>query len=126
MMYIEEALKLAVDLADENEQSGRGGRYGAVLMMNGIIIATGTNDVTGICDPTAHAEIQAIRTACLTLRVTELKDCEMYASDEPCPMCMSAIRWSGIKRIYYARPSESGFQTEWNERAVFTSLHFME
>ncbi|SDX50674.1 nucleoside deaminase [Paenibacillus sp. CF384] len=125
-MYIEDTLKLAVKLADENWQTGHGDRYGAVLVKNGSIIATGTNEVNWKCDPTAHAEIQAIRTACLAMNVTELIDCELYASDEPCPMCMSAIRWSGIKRVYYARASETSFQDNWSEGAAITSLHLME
>jgi tRNA(Arg) A34 adenosine deaminase TadA len=96
--YMQRALALAV----ENVRSNRGGPFGAVVVRNGEIIAEGTNLVTTINDPTAHAEVLAIREACAKLNTFELADCEIYASCEPCPMCLGAIYWSRLQRIYYA------------------------
>lgn len=96
--YMRRALALAV----ENVQTNRGGPFGAVIVRNGEIIAEGTNLVTTVNDPTAHAEVLAIREACAKLNTFELADCEIYASCEPCPMCLGAIYWSRLQRIYYA------------------------
>ena len=96
--FMERAMELALD----NVLTGRGGPFGAVIVRNGEIIAKGTNLVTTINDPTAHAEVLAIREACAKLNTFELADCEIYASCEPCPMCLGAIYWSRLQRIYYA------------------------
>jgi guanine deaminase len=95
-------MRRAVALALENVQANRGGPFGAVIVRNGEIIAEGTNQVTTTNDPTAHAEVMAIREACAKLGTFELADCEIYASCEPCPMCLGAIYWSRLRRIYYA------------------------
>jgi guanine deaminase len=95
-------MQRAIDLAVENVLSGRGGPFGAVVIRQGEIIAEGVNQVTSSNDPSAHAEIVAIRKACALLRDFELKDCELYSSCEPCPMCLGAIYWARLGRLYFA------------------------
>jgi len=103
----------AIQLSIENVQSGRGGPFGTVIVQTGKIIAEGVNQVTLTNDPTAHAEMLAIRRACQKLGLFELKDCELYTSCEPCPMCLGAIYWTRLARVYFgsfaADASKSGF-----------------
>jgi guanine deaminase len=91
-----------IQLAVENVKSGRGGPFGAMVVKDGQIIATGTNQVTSILDPTAHAEVVAIRRACQALGHFELTGCEIYCSCEPCPMCLGAIYWARPAHVFYA------------------------
>ena len=79
-----------------------GGPFGAIVIKNGKIVGTGVNRVIGKHDPTAHAEIEAIRQACINLKTHDLTGCEIYATGYPCPMCMSAIIWANIKKVYYS------------------------
>ena len=97
--YEPKFMELAAHLSEENIDFD-GGPFGAVIVRNGEVIATGTNRVTASNDPTAHAEISAIRAACQKLNTFNLKDCVVYSSCEPCPMCLSAIYWAGIKKIF--------------------------
>lgn len=103
----------AIELSIENVRSSRGGPFGAVIVRGGEIIGEGANRVTGTNDPTAHAEIVAIRGACQRLGAFDLKGCEMYVSCEPCPMCLGAIYWARMDRVYFAGlatdASEAGF-----------------
>jgi guanine deaminase len=103
----------AIELAVENVRSGNGGPFGAVVVRNGRIIAEGANSVTTDNDPTAHAEIVAIRKACKNLGVFELRDCEVYTSCEPCPMCLGAIYWTRPGSVFFgctaADAAEAGF-----------------
>src|SRR5580704_12233735 len=92
----------AIELSLDNVLSGRGGPFGAVVVRGGSIVAEGVNRVTATNDPTAHAEVTAIREACSKLGVFELTDCEIYTSCEPCPMCLGAIYWARLGRVYYA------------------------
>ena len=92
----------AIQLAIENVRSGRGGPFGALVVKNGEIIAAAANEVTSSLDPTAHAEIIAIRKACQTLKNFELSGCEIYCSCEPCPMCLGAIYWSRLAHVFFA------------------------
>lgn len=105
-------LQTAINLAKKNVRAG-GGPFGAVIVKGGRIIARAANTVTLSDDPTAHAEINAIRLACKKLKNFELKDCVIYASAEPCPMCLGAIYWARPKALYYAADvsvaSASGF-----------------
>lgn len=94
-------LKLAIELAKENVKNG-GGPFGAVIVKDGEIIAKGTNRVTSNNDPTAHAEIVAIRQACEVLNDFQLIDCIIYSSCEPCPMCLGAIYWARPKKLVFA------------------------
>jgi guanine deaminase len=101
-----EFMQKAIELAYENVLNERGGPFGAVVVKDGNIIGTGTNEVTAKNDPTAHAEIEAIRAACKHLGKAELSDCEIYASGEPCPMCLAAIYWAKPKAVYFAYSKE--------------------
>jgi guanine deaminase len=91
----------AIELSIENVRSAKGGPFGAVIVQDGKIIAESANCVTSTNDPTAHAEILAIRKACTKLGVFELRDCELYTSCEPCPMCLGAIYWARPARVYF-------------------------
>lgn len=95
-------MKEAIRLAGMNVDNGNGGPFGAVIVRDNKIIGTGFNRVTEINDPTAHAEIVAIRNACRELDTFDLTGCEIYSSCEPCPMCLGAILWARIDKLYYA------------------------
>ncbi|MGQ9635719.1 MAG: nucleoside deaminase [Bryobacteraceae bacterium] len=113
---VEFFLRRAIELAAENVRSGRGGPFGAVIVRQGRIVAEGVNLVTSELDPTAHAEITAIRRACAGLGRFHLNGCEIYSSCEPCPMCLGAIYWARLDRIWYsatrADAAAAGFQDE--------------
>ena len=94
-------MEKAIALATENVVSGAGGPFGAVIVRDGEIVATGVNCVTAKNDPTAHAEVMAIRAACTKLGTFQLTGCEVYTSCEPCPMCLAAIYWSRCSAIYF-------------------------
>ena len=91
----------AIQAAVENVRSGRGGPFGSVIARGGSVIAAGVNQVTATNDPTAHAEMVAIREACRELRTFNLSGCEIYSSCEPCPMCLAAIYWARIPTVFY-------------------------
>jgi tRNA(Arg) A34 adenosine deaminase TadA len=114
-MTPEAHMRRAIDLSLEMMRSGRGGPFGAVIAKDGKLIAEGFNQVTSTNDPTAHAEVVAIRRACQALDTFDLTGCEIYTSCEPCPMCLSAIYWARISRIYYA-----------NDRADAASIGFRD
>ena len=95
-------MKEAIELSRKNIREGRGGPFAAVVVKEGNIIARGTNLVTSSNDPTAHAEVVAIREACRALGTFQLSGCELYTSCEPCPMCLGAIYWARPDKIYYA------------------------
>lgn len=95
-------MKEAIRLADEKMRQGVGGPFGAVIVKDSTIIARGCNMVTSTNDPTAHAEIVAIRNACSSLNNFSLAGCTIYVNCEPCPMCLAAIYWAGIEKVYYA------------------------
>ena len=95
-------MREAIRLAEEGVRSNRGGPFGCVVVRQGQIVARGTNRVTSTNDPTAHAEVTAIREACRELGTFKLADCELFTSCEPCPMCLAAIYWAHIPQVYYA------------------------
>jgi tRNA(Arg) A34 adenosine deaminase TadA len=97
-----EFMKQAIALAIENVASGRGGPFGAVIVRDGVVVATGANQVTAMNDPTAHAEVMAIRNACAAVKNFSLTGCSIYTSCEPCPMCLAAIYWSRMDAIFYS------------------------
>lgn len=103
----------AIELAVENVRASRGGPFGAVVVHQGEIVAEGVNEVTLTNDPTAHAEVVAIRRACQSLAHFSLKGCEMFTSCEPCPMCLGAIYWAWLDRVYFsaiaAEAADAGF-----------------
>ncbi|WP_281252352.1 nucleoside deaminase [Granulicella rosea] len=94
-------MQQAIDLATENVLSGRGGPFGAVVVKDGKVVATGINLVTATNDPTAHAEVTAIRNACKALGSFQLTGCTIYSSCEPCPMCLTAIHWARCEAIFF-------------------------
>jgi len=106
-------MQQAIALATENVVSGRGGPFGAVIVRDGKVLATGANCVTAANDPTAHAEVIAIRKACAELATFELTGCHIYTSCEPCPMCLGAIYWARCEAIFYgntaADAADAGF-----------------
>ena len=91
----------AIHLAEQGVRANRGGPFGCVVVRQGKVVARGNNQVTSTNDPTAHAEVTAIREACRTLGTFQLADCELYTSCEPCPMCLAAIYWARIPTVYY-------------------------
>ncbi len=95
-------LRQAIRIATRNVESGEGGPFGAVVVREGRVLATGVNRVTAMNDPTAHAEMMAVREACRILGDFQLTGCEIYCSSEPCPMCLAAIYWARAERIYFA------------------------
>jgi len=95
-------MREAIGLSLQTMRRGKGGPFGAVVVRGGQIIGRGWNQVTSRNDPTAHAEVAAIRAACRRLKTFQLEDCELYVSCEPCPMCLGAIYWARIKKVYYA------------------------
>ncbi len=94
-------MREAIKLADDGMRGGRGGPFGCVIVRRGQIVARGNNRVTSTNDPTAHAEVTAIREACTALQTFQLDDCELYTSCEPCPMCLAAIYWARIPHVFY-------------------------
>ncbi len=97
----ERFMRMAIALATENVVSGRGGPFGAVVVRKGAVLATGVNQVTATNDPTAHAEVSAIRNACRELGTFELKGATLYSSCEPCPMCLAAVLWARCGGLFF-------------------------
>jgi guanine deaminase len=116
--FMQEAIRLAV----ENVRSGRGGPFGAVIVKDGRIIATGANSVTAMNDPTAHAEVIAIREACRALKAFQLDGCELYTSCEPCPMCMGAIYWARPDRVYFAATAADAANAGFDDSFIYEEL----
>ena len=116
--FMREAIRLSI----ENVQSGNGGPFGTVIVKNGNIIASGVNKVTQSSDPTAHAEIVAIRSACETLGTFQLVGCEIYCSCEPCPMCLGAIYWARPDRIYFANTREDAADINFDDNFIYNEL----
>ena len=112
----------AIQLSIEGVRSGRGGPFGSVIVKDGKIIAEAANQVTSNNDPTAHAEVLAIRKACESLRCFELKNCELYTSCEPCPMCLGAIYWARISRIYFANTAEDAAKIGFDDSFIYDEL----
>jgi len=112
----------AIQLSIENVHSGRGGPFGAVVVKNGNIVAEGANQVTSINDPTAHAEVLAIRAACAKLGAFELHGCEIYTSCEPCPMCLGAIYWARISRIYFANAASDAASAGFDDSLIYREI----
>lgn len=113
----------AVRIASENAVSGRGGPFGAVVVLEGRIIAEGVNLVTSTNDPTAHAEVTAIRRACETLGAYQLTGCELYTSCEPCPMCLGAIYWARPAAIYYSGTHKDAAAAGFDDSFIYQQVH---
>ena len=114
-------MQLAIDLSIENVAQG-GGPFGAVIVRNGEIIATGTNRVTENCDPTAHAEVSAIRAACAKLGDFKLSGCTIYSTCEPCPMCLSALYWAGVERIFYGNTKQDAKSINFDDSFIYDQI----
>ena len=119
--FDEKFMTLAAQLSIENIDRG-GGPFGAVITKDGEIVATGVNSVTLNNDPTAHAEVSAIRAACSRLQTFQLTDCVVYSSCEPCPMCLSALYWAGVKKIYYGNTKEDADQIDFSDKFIYEEL----
>ncbi|MBG0781300.1 MAG: nucleoside deaminase [Bacteroidales bacterium] len=115
-------MKMAIDLAASNLESGDGGPFGAVVVRNGEIVGKGSNQVTSTNDPTAHAEVVAIRDACKNLNSFQLEDCEIYASCEPCPMCLGAIYWARAKKLYFAASREDASMAGFDDSYIYEQV----
>ncbi|MBQ6085679.1 MAG: nucleoside deaminase [Bacteroidaceae bacterium] len=116
-----EFMQQAIDLSIENVKNG-GGPFGAVIVENGKIIATGVNRVTASNDPTAHAEVNAIRAACQQKANFKLTGCSIYTSCEPCPMCLAAIYWAGISRIYYGNTKQDAEEINFGDKFIYDEI----
>ncbi|HVB85639.1 MAG TPA: nucleoside deaminase [Candidatus Dormibacteraeota bacterium] len=112
----------AIELSIENVRSGRGGPFGAVVVRDGKIVSEAANSVTACNDPTAHAEILAIRRACAELHNFELRGCELYTSCEPCPMCLGAIYWARLDRVYYANTAEDAARAGFDDSLIYREI----
>ena len=112
----------AIQLSLENVHSGRGGPFGAVIVKDNAILAESANEVTATNDPTAHAEVLAIRRACQKLGTFELQDCEIYTSCEPCPMCLGAIYWARLSRIYFANEDADAARIGFDDSLIYREL----
>jgi tRNA(Arg) A34 adenosine deaminase TadA len=115
-------LRQAIRLAKEKMRDNEGGPFGAIIVRGDEVIGRGWNRVTSTNDPTAHAEIVAIRDACAHLGIFSLKGCEIYCSCEPCPMCLSAILWARIERIHYAATSADAAAAGFDDSAIAEEL----
>lgn len=115
-------MEKAVAEALQNVTQNLGGPFGAIVVKNGQIIGTGRNEVTASNDPTAHAEVQAIRDACRNLNTYQLDDCEIYTSCEPCPMCFGAIYWARPKAVYYACTKEDAAKIGFDDQFIYDQL----
>lgn len=115
--YMEMASKLSLDNIDRG-----GGPFGAVIVRNDEVIATGVNSVTLDNDPTAHAEVSAIRNACRKLESFQLNDCIVYSSCEPCPMCLSALYWAGVKKIFFGNTKEDAAAIDFSDKFIYDEM----
>lgn len=114
-------MQMAIDLSIENVANG-GGPFGAVIVCNGEVIATGTNRVTANNDPTAHAEVSAIREACAKIGNFKLEGCVCYTSCEPCPMCLSALYWAGVSRIVYGNTKDDAKAINFDDSFIYDEI----
>lgn len=120
-MTKQELMKTAIDLSVKNVAEG-GGPFGAVIAKDGKIVATGVNRVTADHDPTAHAEVSAIRAAAKALGTFDLSGCEIYTSCEPCPMCLGAIYWAHLDRMYYGNTKTDAAKAGFDDAFIYKEL----
>ena len=115
-------LQKTIALAEENVLTGKGGPFAAIITQNDEIIAVGTNIVTAINDPTAHAEVSAIREACRKLGNFQLEECTLYSSCEPCPMCLGAIYWARLKRVVFAANKHQAEKAGFDDAFIYKEI----
>lgn len=118
----EDFMRMAIELAENNVTSEQGGPFGAVIVKDGMVVARSANKVVPNNDPTAHAEVLAIRLACQELNTFDLSGCEIYASCEPCPMCLGAIYWARIDKIYYANTKADAADIGFDDAFIYQEL----
>jgi len=115
-------MEKTLEIARESVLSGRGGPFGAVVVKEGKLIGKGANEVTLLNDPTAHAEIQAIREACRTLGHFQLDGCEIFTSCEPCPMCLGAVYWARPRAVYFAYTREDAAAAGFDDACIYEQM----
>lgn len=118
----EKFMQMAIDLSEYNVKQGLGGPFGAVIVKDGMVLARSANKVVPTNDPTAHAEVSAIRLACQELGTFNLEGCEIYTSCEPCPMCLGAIYWARIDKIYYANTKADAAGIGFDDHFIYDEL----
>ena len=115
-------IRQTIEMADENVRNGNGGPFAAIVVMNDDVIGKGVNSVTRINDPTAHAEVMAIRDACSNVNHFKLENAVIYTSCEPCPMCLSAIYWARIDKIYYAATNQDAASAGFDDSFIYKQI----
>ncbi len=118
----EDFMRAAIRLSEQNVTSALGGPFGAVIVKDGKVVAKSANKVTTTLDPTAHAEVSAIRIACKKLKTFDLSGCVIYTSCEPCPMCLSAIYWARIDKIYFANTKNDAQQIGFDDQFIYDEI----
>src|ERR1700709_1627900 len=118
----EKFMRTAIRLSLAKMKANCGGPFGAVVVRQGKIVGRGWNQVTSTNDPTAHAEVTAIRDACKRLKTFQLNDCELYTSCEPCPMCLSAMYWARFKKVYYGNTREDAAAIEFDDDFIYREI----
>jgi guanine deaminase len=121
-MEASEFMRQAIALATDNVVGGRGGPFGAVVVKNRQVIATGANQVTATNDPTAHAEVVAIRNACQALGSFRLEGCDVYTSCEPCPMCLAALYWSRCRAVFYGSDAQAAARVGFDDAFLYDEI----
>jgi tRNA(Arg) A34 adenosine deaminase TadA len=116
--FMREAIRLSIQMM----QRGQGGPFGAVVVRKGKIVGRGSNQVTSANDPTAHAEIVAIREACKRLKTFQLDDCDLYTSCEPCPMCLSAIYWARLANVFYGNTRQDAARIDFDDDLIYREV----
>jgi guanine deaminase len=116
--FMREAIRLSIQMM----RRGKGGPFGAVVVRKGRIVGRGSNQVTSANDPTAHAEIVAIREACKRLKTFQLDDCDLYTSCEPCPMCLSAIYWARLGHVYYGNTRKDAAKIDFDDDFIYREV----
>lgn len=119
-------MQFAKDLSDQNLLTNNGGPFGAVIVKDNIIVGVGNNHVLKNNDPTAHAEVMAIRDACKNLNTYDLTGCVLYTSCYPCPMCLSAIIWANIKTIYYGNTKEDAADIGFRDDFIYNYIYSLK
>lgn len=120
-----EFMKMAIDLSRKGMQEGKGGPFGCVIVKEGKVIGSGSNSVLSTNDPTAHAEIVAIRDACKNIGHFQLEGCEVYTSCEPCPMCLGAIYWARPSKIYFANAKTDAAIAGFDDAFIYEELNVL-
>jgi guanine deaminase len=115
-------MRRAIELSVDNVNTGRGGPFAALIVRGGEVIAEGTNLVTSTNDPSAHAEVVAIREACRRLKCFELKGCDIYCSAEPCPMCMGLVYWARLAKVYYGNSAQDAGRAGFDDAFIYREL----